>query len=400
MRLLAALRRLPRAPLELFVGTRLLIWAGTALAYLVLEAQYAQPLDTQGAEDVVQHDVGWAIDMWARADSGWYTQIAQHGYVNVAHSAAFFPLYPLAMNVVGYLVGGHYVLAGFLISMVASAGAFVLLWELGLAAIGETATRRALLYLAVFPTTLFLMAVYSESLYLLLSAAAFVCARRGRWAYAGIAVGLAALTRSSGVMLLPALALLAWQVPQRKRAFAGLALAVPIGAAWPLFLWAKYDRPFVFLSAQRAGWDRQLSHAGPFGGFWDGLVSGWHGMEQLFAGGNHFPDADHGEMYGAGINLEQLGYTLFLVVLAVVVWRRLGAAYGLFVALSLVLPLSDPVPSSPLFSMPRFVLGVFPVFFALGTLGARRRVDLALTAGFTLLLGLNVARWVLWRWIA
>ena len=41
MRPFAALRRLPRYPLEVFFWTRLLIWGGTLLAYLVLEAQYA-----------------------------------------------------------------------------------------------------------------------------------------------------------------------------------------------------------------------------------------------------------------------------------------------------------------------------------------------------------------------
>ena len=69
---LAALRRLPRYPLEVFFWTRLLIWGGTLLAYLVFEAQYAQPLHTGGAEDVVEHDVGWAVDVWGRWDSGWF----------------------------------------------------------------------------------------------------------------------------------------------------------------------------------------------------------------------------------------------------------------------------------------------------------------------------------------
>ena len=91
----------------------------------------------------------------------------------------------------------------------------------------------------------------------------------------------------------------------------------------------------------------------------------WRGVRrQLVAGAGHdyFPSADHGAMYGAGLNLEQLGYAVLLVVLGVYAWRRLGAPYGLFVLGSLALPFSDPVPSSPLLSMPRFALGVFPVF--------------------------------------
>ena len=81
-------------------------------------------------------------------------------------------------------------------------------------------------------------------------------------------------------------------------------------------------------------------------------------------------------------------------------WRRLGAAYGVFVLASLALPLSDPLPGSPLLSMPRFALGVFPVFLALGLLGERPRLNTGILATCALLLGINLARWVLWIWVA
>ncbi|HST41597.1 MAG TPA: hypothetical protein VLK58_18915, partial [Conexibacter sp.] len=63
-----------------------------------------------------------------------------------------------------------------------------------------------------------------------------------------------------------------------------------------------------------------------------------------------------------------------LVALGVYAWRALGAAYGVFVLGSLALPFSDPVPATPLLSIPRFALGVFPVFIALGLLGKSERV--------------------------
>jgi hypothetical protein len=402
MRLPAALRRLPRYPLEVFFGTRLLIWAGTLLAYLVFEAQYAQPLHTGGAEDVVEHDVGWAIDVWGRWDSGWFLGIVHHGYVDPGRSSAFFPAYPLLVRGVGWFLLGHDLLAGVLVSLAASAVAFVLLWQLTLRLAGEETARRTVLYLAIFPTTLFLFAVYSESLYLLLTVAAFLLAVRRRWGWASVATGLAAVTRVSGVILLPALAVLAWRERDRRGAFLRLALSLPIMALWPLYLGLAHGRPFAFLTAQRAGWDRRLSTAGPLGGAWDALVAGWRGVRQLVAGSGHdyFPSPDHGAMYGAGLNLEQLAYAVLLVGVGIYAWRVLGAAYGIFVLGSLALPFSDPVPSSPLLSMPRFALGVFPAFIALGILGGRPRLNTALVATFTLLLGINLARWVLWIWVA
>ena len=49
----------------------------------------------------------------------------------------------------------------------------------------------------------------------------------------------------------------------------------------------------------------------------------------------------------------------------VIAWRRFGAPYGLFAALSLAIPLSVPSERWPLLSMPRFGLTIFPLFLAL-----------------------------------
>ena len=57
-------------------------------------------------------------------------------------------------------------LAGVLLSLAACAGAFVLLYRLAAGRLGPDGARRTVLYLAIFPTALFLQAVYSESLYL------------------------------------------------------------------------------------------------------------------------------------------------------------------------------------------------------------------------------------------
>src|SRR5579872_2187497 len=201
MRLIRRLGRVPGYPLELFLWTRVAIWGGTLLAYLVFEAQYAQPLHTAGAENLIGPDVGWAVDVWGRWDSGWFLQIAHDGYAS-GQSIAFFPAYPMLIRGLGWFLLGHDLLAGVVVSLAASAMAFVYLWRLGLALVGEQNTRRGLLYLSIFPTTLFLLAVYSESLYLLLSIVAFDAAVSRRWARAGLLCGLGALTRVSGVVLL------------------------------------------------------------------------------------------------------------------------------------------------------------------------------------------------------
>src|SRR5579884_1285971 len=186
-------RRAPSFPVELFLWSRAGIWLATLFAYLTLEGRFAQPLHVLGV-DRQEHDVGWGIDVWAKWDSSWFLRIVRDGYADPHHTTAFFPAYPLLVRFLGWFLLGHHVLAGVVVSLVTSCAAFTLLWRLGERLVDDGARRRALVYLALFPATLFLLAVYSESLYLLCSVAAFLEAERGRWWRAGIWAGLAALT--------------------------------------------------------------------------------------------------------------------------------------------------------------------------------------------------------------
>jgi Gpi18-like mannosyltransferase len=67
---------------------------------------------------------------------------------------------------------------------------------------GEDLISRTITYLLVCPTTFFFSGVYSESLFLALTAAAFYYARTNRWLLACILVALATLPRSQGMIIL------------------------------------------------------------------------------------------------------------------------------------------------------------------------------------------------------
>jgi Mannosyltransferase (PIG-V) len=388
-------------PLEIFLWSRLAIWLAALASYLLFRTSLNPEADFHDSPRF--HDVGWAVDVWARWDSGWFLQIAEDGYSHPSFTPAFFPLYPALVGAVGRVLGSHYVLAGTLVSLAACAAAFVLLYRLGRVLLDEAAARRAVLYLAIFPTAVFLGAVYSESLYLALTIGAFLAAERGRFGVAGLTGGLALLTRPVGVALLPALALLAWRSADRRGALLRLAAAPAAFLAYPLLLWADIGRPFEFLSAQEEGWQRSLSPLGPLGGLWDGARAGWAGARQLAAGadGTVYWDAATGDpLRVAAQNLEQLAFAALFVCLVVLAWKRLGAPYGLFAGLSLALPLSVPASDFPLLSIQRFGLAVFPFFLALATLGSRPRAHTLILATSALLLGVATARWALWHWVA
>ena len=398
--------RVPRArnpAPEIFLWSRLAIWA-TALFSLFVFVPNRHPRAGVWDDPRLTHDLGAVTDVWARWDSVWFLRIAEHGYGSAkGAAAAFYPLYPAAVAVLGRVLFGHYVLAGILVSLAASLASFLLLYRLAEERLGADGARRAVLYLAVFPFALFLQAVYSESLYLLLTLAAFMLAERRQFPAAGAAAGLALLTRPTAAALLPALALLAWHERARVRALASLAIAPLLFAAYPLYLWIAEDDPWQFLHAQRL-WSRHLSPAGPLGGIWDGLRAGWAGVEQL-ASGSHThvywtPVQDADPIRVAVLNLEALAFLGLFIVLAVIAWQRFGAPYGLFAALSLAIPLSVPSERWPLLSLPRFGLTIFPLFLALAVVGGRPRAHTAIVAVSSLLLGVSVAQWALWQWVA
>ena len=356
----------------MFLWSRAAIWA-LAVGAAVLFDDRLNP--ARGAWDTARlHDVGTLVDVLARWDSNWFLRIAEDGYSWPSATPAFFPLYPLLTGALGRVLAGHFVLAGAVVSLTAAAAAFVLLHRLTVARLGAASADRAVLFLAVAPMSLFLGVVYSESLFLALAIGCFLAAERGRLGWAAGLAGLALLTRPQGVALLPALAVLAW----RERGGGWRSLAAPAAAgamflAYPLALWLWVGRPLAFLDAEYQ-WERHLSPLGPLGGIARAAGDG---------------------------DVVELAFAVVMTALAVVAWRRIGAAYGLY-ALG-VIALGASLPSDRLgglYSFPRLSLVAFPCFMALGAVVTGRRLTVAVAVASSAVLGVYVLRWALWYWVS
>ena len=357
--------------LRIFLWTRLAIWALAAGTVLLFESELNPnrgPWDTPRL-----HQLGAVVDVWARWDSNWYLRIAETGYDWPSATPAFFPLYPLLVGGLGRVLGGEYLLAGLLVSLAACAGAFVLLYRLVEARLGRDDARRTVLYLALFPTSLFLGAVYGESLFLLLAVAVFLLAERGRLGWAAVVAGLALLTRAQGVALLPVLGIYAWRAGPRGRAAALLAVPVAMFLTFPLVLEAWVGHGLAFLDAQRI-WERSVAALGPLGGIVQAI--------------------GEGDVVGSLLAIAML-------VLAVLAWRWLGPAYGAYAILALVIPMALPSERlGGLYSFPRFALVAFPCLAALAVLGRDRRVHVPVVVVLGAGLAVYVVRWALWYWVA
>ena len=379
-------------PLRVFAGSRLVVWMVAVYAWV-----WFAPLRLPAG------DLGYVTQVWSRADSNWFLDIARHGYGhNGSGSTVFYPLYPLSIAGLGRALGGYYVTAGILISLVCGAAAFVLLHRLALPRLGPEGASRAVLYLAVFPMSLFLQAVYSESMFLLCAVSAFLAAERRRWLLAGVAIGLATLTRIAGVALFPAILLLAWRSPERRRAVASLGIAPLLAGLYPLWLQIKLHAVFAEFSNE-AGWNRYVSKAGPLGGAWHGLQAAWAGLEQLVTGDrtHAFWTASHSDpLYVAAHNLVDFAFFAGFIALGIVAWRRFGAPYGVYVLGSLAIAASVPHSSYPLLSVPRFCLTLFPAFFALASLATTARRDRIVIVISSVFLAVAVVQWTTGYWVS
>lgn len=338
----------------------------------------------------------------ARWDSVWYLTIAKDGYGS-AHShaqAAFYPLYPSLMRVLGWVVGSP-LLAGILVSLACFLGALVLLHRLAALELGERDARGTVLLVAFFPTAFFFSAVYSESLFLLVSVGAFLAARRGRWAWAGALGGLAALTRNSGVLLLVPLVILFVQQERHGRRVRALWLAlVPLGLA----VYLGYSA--IALGDALAPYHAQalwLRHFEPLGALVGGVRAAWLGLRQLVHGSptpRYFGENGGDPFQVGGDSLMLLGFLVFALLACAGALRRLPLAYGVYAAVALATTLSYPLDAQPLMSLPRYMLVLFPLHMWLARwTGERRGVERAVGVS-AVLLGLFAAYFAHWGFVA
>lgn len=413
-------------------SSRLLVWgAGVATVLLFGFGPTRGAFDFAG----VTRGFGSLGDVLAapaaRWDSAWYLVIARFGYHPELGSfssarAAFFPLYPMGLGALER-VGVPAVLGGVLLSLAALWLALYGIHRLVTLELDGSQTadgrprevaRLAALLCAFAPMAFFLSAVYSEALYLALSVGLFWCARQGRWAMAGLLGGLAAASRSAGlVLVVPVLVLYlygpredrapdrsaaGWLPRYRLRADALWLGLVPAGLALYLaYLGAAGGDPLTPFHAQQV-WGRHF--AGPYGAVWDGARAALEGARQLAGFGPAHPSfLAPGNSAGiqAAHNLMTFAFLAAALAGAVGVLRWLPRAYGLYVVAALALPLSYPASSEPLMSLPRFLVVLFPLYMwaALRLAGRPRAQVLALALSAAALVFFT-AEFSTWHWVA
>ena len=321
---------------------------------------------------------GLPLNIWNAWDAPHYLEVARIGYDPAGDPAraAIFPLLPLLLRVGSLVLPGF--VAGLLISVVATVVAAVGIHRLACLDGGSRpVARAAVLAMNVFPTSFALVPPYTEPVFLALVVWSFLRARRADWVGAGILGMLAGLTRLPGVFILPALLLELRGHSRSPRMLAllliGLAPIVYLGINW----WA-YGDPLFFLDVQQRV-------------FFVHTVAPWSAMADLVTAVAKLG----GDSFWAMVYVAPLLALFLLGVVLAWAWvsRRSRASYVAYTGLSL---LSFASLSWPI-SVPRYILGVFPLYLMLGGL-VRSRFGTPLAVASILVLGLFTTQFALGRW--
>jgi hypothetical protein len=382
--------------LIIFLATRIFLslWAVVVLILIPLPTEPDEVLRPYLGQPILDEGVtGRLLGPWQRFDSQHYLRIARQGYANEADSV-FPPLYPLAVRGLGGLFGGGPVAnlaAAILISNLAFLGLLILLHRVTAIELSPKLATRTLVYLALFPTGFFLLAPYTESLFILLALGSIWAARKGQFWLAGTLGLLASLTRLTGWILILPLAHEYWRQrrdatirPSRPPRLSFLATALPVMGTAVFLLWR----------------------------WWIGLPSLATVYQQYWFQTTGFPGRDLGtavQTFFFGGTARAGEFTLvfdFLIVfslLGTTIWafRRLGATYGLYSALLLffmLLPTSENF--KPLYSFSRYALAFFPTFMLLGLIGERPWLNRLILYPSTILYLYFSGQFFLWGWVA
>jgi hypothetical protein len=326
------------------------------------------------------------INMWSRWDAGWLLSVARDGYSirpGAQSNTASFPLYPLAMRGLNWILRGEtpgdMLFAGILVSNLALLVALAYLIALVRLDFDHATASRAAWYLLVFPSTLFFSAVYTEAFFCAFAFGAVYRARRGQWWRAGLLGGCAAATRFNGVfVLVPAaieyFASCSWRWKNVRPNVLSLFLVPAGAAAYAGYTWWRFGNPLAYLSAAEA-------HQRHFAAPWKAFLP--------FVRGTYSP-------LGAENSLIDLVSALVFIALIAWSWRLVRPSYAAFATATFGVIISTGSVAGTM----RHALPLFPVYLVLAHAGRSKLFDQCYMAVASGLAACFMALFAAWYWVA
>ncbi len=195
---------------------------------------------------------GTHLDFMSEWDGPHYLEIAQHGYIPNQKLTAFFPLYPLLIRLVLFVVNSP-IISALIVSWACLIGAIYFYLKILKTLFNSDINNKVMgvLLFIMFPTGVFLAATYTEALFAFGALAALYFALKGKYLWSGLFTAVATATHPTGVFILPLIALVLWE---KKIKISKITASVALGCigivGYMSYLWYSRGNPLAFVNSQ------------------------------------------------------------------------------------------------------------------------------------------------------
>lgn len=184
---------------------------------------------------------------WANFDGVHYLGIASRGYG--LYQQAFFPLYPLVIFILHRVLPFDMAQIAMFISLTAFLGGLCSLYTY-VQKYGERVARWTIILILLYPMSFSFASVYTEGLYFFLAVAALLAVERKKYVISSIIIALAGATRFIGITL-SLLVLLYARTTRSPRALLGFFAISATGLlGFMFYLWYSTGDPLAFMHVQ------------------------------------------------------------------------------------------------------------------------------------------------------
>lgn len=245
----------------------------------------------------------------------------------------------------GLALGLSPAMTSLLLSLIIGQIVFCLFYNLTKFKFGPIVAKKALLLFCAFPSSIFLLAGYTEGIFFVFALSAVLLFLKKKYVFASLAVMFAASTRMVGLCLLP-MFLFATESRLKKSLHLFIGMAGLI--LYLVFLQVQFG-DFTIVAKAQNNWCTVKQNC---------KVAYWG--ETIIKNAAHESE----DIIRSGFTIvgQELAFTLLFLIMTIPVYMAFGLPVFFYTILSILLPL---VSMNSTFSMVRYVYAAFPVFMVL-----------------------------------
>lgn len=284
---------------------------------------------------------------WLNFDGINYLKIVKDGYD--LENVVFFPLFPVAVRLVSIDNFVNPIIVGLSINFVLAVASIYALYLLVKRDMPEHVAFRSVILFLTFPTSFFIFAFYTESIFLIITLLFFIVLSKKQLFLSSVLVVIASLAKIFGVSLFVPLLYEAIKLYKSNHKFSKDIFIAPLGLfIWIFYIYTKYGDPLLIIKGQRFDrFSREIGLLSPITVTKDTLV-------KVISG----PQAYYDSPFVYPVIIAELVAIIFAVLFLILSFKKIAMHYWLYCASYIVIV----VFSGGLSSDVRYILMLFPIF--------------------------------------